>query len=266
MIKIGYGTYGMRDEDVFTALPRLREMGYEAIELMVTDGWPTAPSELDAADRTRLVTLFQELGFPPPIFLGTAKGDDPLDGFKTACELANDLNFGDDPAVICSMPPGHWDWEKSKMEIRDILLVWADEAAKHNVLLAIEPHIGMAIDTPDKADWLMRDANHPHLKLNFDYSHFYLMDIDLQHSIDLCMPHAAHMHIKDGNMLEGDQFEFLLPGAGDMDLNVFCNAIDATGTTLPVVVEVSGMVWNAPGYNAWEAAEASFKAMDDARS
>lgn len=46
----------------------------------------------------------------------------------------------------------------------------------------------------------MQQTDHSHLRLNFDYSHFFVQGMDLQHCVDLCLPYAAHIHVKDGTM------------------------------------------------------------------
>jgi hypothetical protein len=65
-MKLGYGTYAMPTVDIFEALPRLRDIGYEAIEINVGDNWPTAPDKLSTSDRNRIVSTLQDLNFPPP--------------------------------------------------------------------------------------------------------------------------------------------------------------------------------------------------------
>ena len=35
-MKLYYSTYGMKQQDIFTALPRLAAMGYEGMEIAVT--------------------------------------------------------------------------------------------------------------------------------------------------------------------------------------------------------------------------------------
>ena len=72
-------------------------------------------------------------------------------------------------------------------------------------------------NTPEKAVWLMENTRHDHLKLNFDISHFVAQGIDMQRSIDLCVPYAVHTHIKDGYTEDGS-VHYLLPGDGEMDL------------------------------------------------
>jgi len=263
-MKLGYGNYGMRGEDVFDALPRLRDIGYEAIELTVSDGWPTAPDMLNGAGRKRLAKLCESLDFPSPALLGIPSGDDPTAAFVSTCELACDLNFGEDPVVICAMPPGFGsDWAAEKQAMCDGLLEWADLAADHDAVIAVEPHVGMALDTPEKAAWLIDATNHPSLKLTFDYSHFHVMGLEMQNAFDLCMPQAAHIHIKDGRMVDGE-VKFLLPGEGALDLSAYFLAMRKTGTKLPVTVEVSGMVWNSEDYDPWEAARACYEVLEEA--
>ena len=55
MVRLGYSTYAMRELDVFDALPRLRLLGYEAMEICVRDGWATAAEVFGASARRRLV-------------------------------------------------------------------------------------------------------------------------------------------------------------------------------------------------------------------
>ena len=62
-MKIGYGTYGMQTENIFHILPRLRDIGYEAVEINAGDDWPTAPHKLDAGSREALAKTIEDLGF-----------------------------------------------------------------------------------------------------------------------------------------------------------------------------------------------------------
>ena len=41
------GTYAFRDVDVFEALPRLRRIGYEAIEILAGEGWANGASAFE---------------------------------------------------------------------------------------------------------------------------------------------------------------------------------------------------------------------------
>ncbi len=271
-MKIGYGTYGMQTENIFAALPRLRDIGYEAVEINAGDDWPTAPHKFNRADRTRLVEQLQDLNFPSPVLMCLlsicTQGDDRsvvLQKLDDACRLANDLNFGNTPAILVSTPGGlRGDWETVQHQLCDTLTAVADQTAKHNVILAVEPHAGQPLDTPDKVAYLMQQTRHPFLKINFDHSHFHVAGIDLQHSVDLCAPYTVSTHIKDGFMA-GGQVHYQLPGEGTLDLVAYFKAVDRASMMVPITVEITAQIWRQPGYDPWVAAEKSFNALDQAR-
>src|SRR5204862_433939 len=66
MMKLAYGTYGMPEVPVWDALPRLAEMGYDAVEICVAERWPTAPRKLAAPERQRLRGLLEGLRLEMP--------------------------------------------------------------------------------------------------------------------------------------------------------------------------------------------------------
>ncbi|MDA0711500.1 MAG: sugar phosphate isomerase/epimerase [bacterium] len=271
-MKLGYGTYGMPTVDIFDALPRLRDIGYQAVEINVGEEWPTAPRKLSAAKRTQLTHTIRDLEFPPPVLmcllpictLGEGR-EAALDKFDEACALARDLNFGDGPIPVVSTPGGiHGDWDERKNLLRDTLLMVADRSAKHNVILAVEPHAGQMLDTPQKVAWLMKQTQHEFLKVNFDISHFHVAGIDLKQSVDLCAPYTVSTHVKDGAMIEG-KVRYQLPGEGSLDLVAYFKAIADAGISCPVTVEVTAQIWRQEGYDPWPAAVSSFQALDNAR-
>ena len=272
-MKIGYGTYGMKALDIFDVLPGLKDIGFEMLEITAAPAWPTAPAKLSSEQRVRLRNNLQESGLGPAVVLCLAepcvvgeRRQAMLDEFEAVCRLATDIHYGSGPAIVTStlggpQPP----WDTDKNAIAAYLTELAEIAGRHNCVYAIEPHVGGSFDRPEKANWLMRHTDHPHLRLNFDYSHFHIQGIDLEYSIDQCLPYSVHTHIKDGAMPEG-RVQFTLPGDGNLDLTAYFKALVTRGSTLPVCVEVSGMVWNAPGYDPWLAAQRSFEALDRARS
>ena len=106
-MKLYYSTYGMQKLDVFKALPRLRDMGYEGMEIAVTPGWATDPMHFDSAERKKLAALFNELDFPtPPLMalLSPCVIDDArppmLSQFAATFDMARDLRGSDEPAVV----------------------------------------------------------------------------------------------------------------------------------------------------------------------
>lgn len=271
-IKLAYSTYALQGIDPLEALQRIRTIGYNAVEIAVGDDWPTAPRKLGAAARQELRTCVEDLGFPPPALFGPVPtcAEGParagmLEQYVRILDLADDLNFGSESAVVTTTVGGRQlDWENDRMRIADDLVELAELAAEARVILAAEPHVGGAFDTPEKAAWLMRQTEHRHLKLNYDHSHFHVQGMDLQHCVDLCLPYASHVHIKDGFMTEG-KVTFLLPGDGSLDLAEYMAAVAKGGIGVPVTAEVSAMIWREPGYDPWPIAELCYGSLDGAR-
>lgn len=271
-MKLGYSNYAMRQLDVFATLPRLRSMGYEAMEICARDGWPTAADSFSPGERRKLVALFRELEFPPPPImeaLATCAEGNERDGMLRRAvatfSLARDLNFGDGLAAVTttvgnSAPP----WETGREKIRHAFLELADLAAQYDVVVAAEPHAGSVFNTPEKAVWLMERTGHDHLKLNFDVSHFVAQGIDMRDSVRLCVPFAVHTHVKDGYTVDGG-VQFQLPGEGNLDLADYVRAVTDAGLMVPIYVEVSRMLSELPDYDPWGTAEYCFTALDTAR-
>ena len=272
VLKLGYGTYGMQNLNIFDALPRLREIGYEALEISTGDDWHTAPHKFDNTSREKLVKNIQDLGFESPVTMALlpicTQGDERpaiLKKFDAACILANDLNFSNGPGILVSTLGGlKGSWDEVKNTLCDLLIELGDRAAKHNVILATEPHAGQLVDTPEKVDWIMKQTHHDHVKINFDMSHFHVDNIDLQTSVDLCAPYTVSTHIKDGHRVDG-KVQYQLPGEGTLDLVAYFKAIAVAGITVPITVEITGQIWKLPNYDPWPIAETCFKALDKAK-
>ena len=271
-MKLYYSTYGMKELDVFEALPRLKDMGYEGMEIAVTPSWPTEPAAMDQAARKKLADLFRQLEWPTPALMAllspcTEGQERPaaLAQFRASFELGRELRLDDNPLVVSTTLGRKPAWETGKERIVELVLELADIAAEYAAVVAIEPHAGDDFETPEKAAWLMEQTNHPHLGLNFDYSHFVVEGIDLQHSLDLNLKYSVHNHIKDGYLDEEGKVRYLLPGAGDLDMNVYFKAIRDAGWDKYICPEVTGQIWNAEGYDAWATAQFCFDKLSEAR-
>ena len=272
-MKLYYSTYGMKKLDIFEALPRLKDMGYEGMEIAVTPGWPTEPAALDKTARQKLADLLRQLDFPTPALMALlspcVEGEGreaSLAQFKATFELGRELRL-DDQALVVGTTLGHPKpaWETDRERIAELLLEVADMAAAHDAVLAVEPHAGGDFETPEKAAWLMERTRHEHLGLNFDYSHFWVEGIDLQHAIDLNLPYSVHNHIKDGYLDEQGRVRYLLPGDGKLDLEVYFKAMRDAGWQKYICPEVTGQIWNVDDYDPWAAAQFCYEALDRAR-
>ena len=115
------------------------------------------------------------------------------------------------------------------------------------VVIAMEPHVGSALDLPDKTLWLLEQIDNPYLKLNFDISHFDVLGLPTADTVSALAPHAAHTHVKDqtGRFPE---HEFLIPGEGPFDFVEYLAEMEKAGYTGYITAEVSFMVQRRPDY------------------
>jgi inosose dehydratase len=145
-----------------------------------------------------------------------------------------------------------------KERLVDRLRAWADMAAAAKVVLAIKPHVGNALHTPDDALWLVRQVRSPHLKLALDPSHFHLRGFSPEKTVPALAPETTFVHVKDARGT-ADKFEFLLPGEGGFDDGTYFALLKKAGYRGPVVVEVSGQISNRAGYDPVAAARKSYQ-------
>jgi sugar phosphate isomerase/epimerase len=269
--RLGYSTYALSRVDPFQALPKIRETGYDDVEICMGDDWPTAPHKFPVPEQRRLRALSESLGFPSPIFFGgidVCADDWDAEREKTLAKfaMATELHYGDAPILITttaghSAPP----WDSGKGQIRDAFLRLSDLAVDHNVVIAIEAHAGTDFETPEKAVWTMEQTRHPNLKLDLDVSHFHVEGSDVGHSIDLCAPYAAMVHIKDGRKVDG-QVRYCLTGEGTIDLEAFVRSLKSNGLErLPIFAEVSVQQSRQPDYDPWWTAKFCYDALHQAR-
>ncbi len=267
-IKLGYSTYALSMLDPFEALPLIRDIGYEAIEIAAGDIWPTSPEKFSPPDQIRLAALSRSLGFPSPILFGNIDVcalEDEMDKTLAKLRMAGRMHYDDTPIQITttaghSAPP----WESGKERIRDSFLKLADLAADHKAIIAIEPHAGTDFETPEKAVWMMEQTQHPNLKLDLDISHFYVEGAEVAHSVDLCAPHATMVHIKDGEKV-GGEVRYCLTGDGTIDIPLFLQSLKTNGLgELPVFAEVSVQQSLQPDYDPWTTAKFCYDALRDA--
>lgn len=270
---LGYSTYALKMIDPFDALRLIQDVGYDALEVCAADGWPSAPDQFSASQQTDLGKLAQDLGFPSPILFALIDVCAPqsdrmnmLESTKNKFEMIRRMHYDDSPILITTTP-GHSapPWESGKEQIRDAFLSLADMAAENDIIVSIEAHAGTDFETPEKAVWMMEQTKHPNLKLDLDISHFVVEGSEMVHSVDLCAPHSAMVHIKDGEKVNG-QIEFCLPGDGGIDIPGFLTALRANGLEdMPVFAEVSQMQSREADYSPRGAAEFCYNALDSAR-
>jgi inosose dehydratase len=271
-MQIAYSTYALQGIDPFTAVERVRQIGYEGLEINCGPAWPTALERFGTEARSRLRDVLQGAGFPPPVIMnlvGLCAADEDAAAksvlLADTCRLARDLSWEQRPSVVTTtLGPQAGSWDESKEAVAERLRGYAGLVTAENCILAVEPHVGQELDTPHKARWLMDAVDHPHVRLNFDYSHFLVQGIELQQSLDLTADYSVHTHIKDGRMVDG-KVQFALPGDDKLDLAAYLRAVRAAGLEVPITVEVSAQLWGRDDYDPWPVAQHCYANLAAAR-
>lgn len=269
-MKLGYSTYALSMLDPFEALPKIRNIGYEAIEIAMGDIWPTSPDKFKPPQQIKLAALSKSLGFPSPIVFGNIdvcelENREEMDKTLAKLRMAGRMHYDDTPILMTttaghSAPP----WDTGKQQIRDAFMRLADLAADHKAIIAIEAHAGTDFETPEKAAWLMEQTKHPSLTLDLDISHFYVEGAEVAHSVEMCAPYSSMIHIKDGEKVDS-KVQYCLPGAGTIDIPLFMRSLQENGLgDLPVFAEVSVQQSHQPDYDPWATAKFCYDALREA--
>lgn len=268
-MKLGYSTWGMPGVAVDVAVQHLAALGYDGVEITVIPGYTTELSTLTPADRRWIRRLFEQHNLDMPAIAAHTSLLDPdperhatnMARLRASVDLASDLTLGDTPPAIDTTPggtPDAWDAVKDRLvnETGDLVKY----AAGLGITIAMEPHVGSCLNTPERTVWLLQQIDSPYLKLNFDISHFDVMGIPTEASVAALAPYTVHTHVKDQRGQAPDH-EFLIPGEGDFDYVRYLKAMDAAGYRDYISVEVSVMVQRREGYDPLTAAERSYRTL-----
>lgn len=264
-IGFGYGTYGMKTLPWDGALRTLAEIGYDGVEIALMPEWPTEPQLLSPTVRRQIRAMLGELGLALPAFLevlpitGVAqKRAENLERLKRAIELGHDLSPNKQPVIetIIGRKTAEWDQVKASMvgELRE----WARVAEDGNTVVCFKPHVGQAVQSPERALWLIRETGSKNIRVVYDYSHMYLEGFALAESLRQLLPYTPFIHVKDASGTAAGH-EFLLPGEGKTDYVEYFRLLRQERYRGFVAVEVSAMVRRKPGYDPIRAAKLCYQ-------
>ncbi len=271
-MKLGYSTWGMPTVPVDTAIRHLAQLGYDGIELTVIPRYATELSTLDSAERKRIAGLLKahHLALPAIAAHSNLLATDAqahaqsMWRLKGAVDLAVDLAQGDELPVIETTPGGQPEqWEGLKSLLVDRIGELVEYAQSRGVTIAMEPHVGAIIETPQKMLELLDLVGSPHLKVNFDISHFDVIGMTIEETVSVLAPHSVHTHVKDQRGRYPD-FEFLIPGEGNFDYVAYLKAMQKHGYNGFISAEVSVMVQRRENYDPLAAATLSYETLSRA--
>ncbi len=255
-MKLGFSTWGMPAVPIDAIVRHLSGLGFDGVELTVLSHHTTALESLTSDERRRILNLLREHNLRLPAIAGhvslmdedSANHAANLHRLKQTIDLALDWAGPDGPPVIDTTAGGApEDWD-SKL---DMLVERIQEAAQYaesqGVTIAIEPHVGSIIDTPDRMTEVIRRVGSDAIAVNFDISHFNVMGIGIEESVSKLAPLARHTHVKDERGVVPD-FEFLVPGEGEFDYVAYLKSMQRHGYTGFITAEISNMVQRRTPY------------------
>jgi len=268
-MRISYCTWGMMTTPIEKAIPGVAKIGYHGIELAVTPNWPTDLDTLDQPKRKLIRQLLNDHGLVLSAIAGhtshceeeTAKNEANMDRLHRTIDLAAELAQPGEPSIVASLIGGReGTWDAMRNIVAERVQALGDYAKARNVIYAVEPHSGTAFETPDKAVWLMKQLNHPAVRINFDISHFDIIGIGIDECVPSMAPWSVHTHVKDQRGIYPN-FVFLTPGSGPFDFVHYLRAMHAANYTGFIGMEVSVMVQRKPGYDPFVDAALGYYAL-----
>ena len=271
-MKLAYSTWGMPTVPADVSIPYLAQLGFDGIELTVIPGYTTDLSILTSRQRQQIQQLLHQHQLTLSAVSAHTSLMDPepklhlanMERLKMAVDLAVELQTGSSRPVVNTTPGGRPDqWSVDKQQLIDRLGELIDYATEFQVIIALEPHIGVMIETPQQICELIETVNSPYLRANFDISHFEILGLPMSETIPLMVPKTVHTHVKDQRGLHPN-FEFLIPGEGDFDYVAYLQTMSEYGYQGFITVEVSMMVQRRTDYDPLLAATQSYYTLSQA--
>jgi inosose dehydratase len=255
-INLGFSLYGAKALPLSQALKVCADAGFQNVELALISGFQTEPKVFSKLQRQELRDDLSRHGLSvSALMLGLSlHADDDahakhLEALKEGIQLGHDLLGGTQPLIetILGGKPAQWEAIRDKMASR--LGDWASIARAEGAVMAIKGHVAHAVNHPERLLWLLEQVNNPAVQVAYDFSHFQLQGLQLEDTLKSLLKHTRFIHIKDA---QGDasQFRFLLPGEGTTDYPAYFRLLASLNYRGPVVVEVSSLIFNQPGYDA----------------
>jgi sugar phosphate isomerase/epimerase len=269
---LGYSTWGMPEVPIDKALSYLSKLGFDGVEIPVIQGWTTELRKLDEIHRRKIRQLLKKYrlklsalaAHSDLVTKDSKRYEVNKSSLKEVVDLAQYFSFEDFVPIVNTASGGSskdWDTDLSLLVERTFELV--DYAESKDVIIGIEPHVGMMIDTPTKILRFIELIDSPFLRINLDISHFDVMGFSIEDTVALLAPYTVNTHVKDQRGRTPD-FEFLIPGEGSFDYVSYLKQLQVHGYNGFITAEVSVMVQRRIDYNPFKAADLSYKTLVEA--
>lgn len=271
-MQLGYSTWGMPTVPIDVSLAHLANLGFDAVEITVLPHFTTGLAKLDSSERQRIAGLLKQHNLALSAvgsYLNFMEQDaaqfaQNLAYVQGAIDLAVDwAQDGRLPVVISGFGGQPGDLATQQAQLVDRLNTLGDYAQKSGVIVAMEHHVGAAVETPDQTASVMQQISSPAIRLNFDISHFNVVGVPIEESVAKLMPYTAHTHVKDERG-RYPAYEYLIPGEGEFDYVRYLQAMQKHGYNGFVSTEISVMVQRRPNYDPLATATRSYEVLSKA--
>ncbi|MCC6628354.1 MAG: sugar phosphate isomerase/epimerase [Chloroflexi bacterium] len=271
-MSLSYSTWSTQKLPIDAIVAHCAKLGFDGLELTVIPGWTTDAATLTPAERRRIRALYDEhnlelcgiTGNTPLLATDPAEHAANMARYKSYLDLTAELQRPGEHLAISTTSSGRKDqWEEVKDRLVDVFGELAAHAEQRGVIVGMEPHVGAALHLPDQVLWLLAQVNSPGLRVHFDISHFNVQGLDMEAVIAQIAPHSVHPPGKDERGVEPD-YAFLIPGEGECDYVRYLRAMERAGYTGHITVEISMMVQRRPDYDAYAAADQSYRILSKA--
>jgi sugar phosphate isomerase/epimerase len=267
-LRLAFSAWAMRELPLEQQIAIVRDAGYVGICLVSDDRFaPLDAMRTTPAERRALRAQLDAAGLRLTAIAGHANLVEPdadvrrhnMDRIRAGLDLAVDLAGDEGPPPLVSMGQGKpQSYETDRLALAERFSELAQHASKTGGVLALEPHVGQAMDQPEKIVWLMQAVDSPHFRLNLDNSHFEVMGRDMDEYLPQLLPYAVHTDLKDQRG-RSPNHEFLVPGEGDFSYPRYLRALHEGGYSGYLTVEISVMVQHRADYDPAEVAARSFR-------
>ncbi len=233
-MKISFMTQAYADTPFEKIVPRLAKVGYDGVEPLAGPEGQLKPSELKDSDRRELGSLLTEHGMTIPVLnpyresmVNMAKEGIARDFYGAIMELAVDLGT---PTVNC-LSGFFADGDREGWKI---LIDFFKELTRHaesiGICLSIHNHEANILDTVEKCTLMIEHVGSPNLKVTFDATNCYLLNVDVPQAAVYLGPHLNHCHLK-GIKGKYPFTHFLVPGeeGDEMDFEALASALATVG-------------------------------------
>ena len=288
-MKIGYSTWSMKATPWHVFLPALQEIGYTAIALDVSPGGRRQSANdlatLTPEDRRTIRAECELRGIEIDAVMGhrSLLSRDPEEAAANMRRLKQTIDFcievtprGQRVPTMTSTAGGRpSSYDEDKTLLLERVGELTDYAASRGAIFGLEVHANTAVSTPQRVNEVLGHFNSPHLRLDYDGSHFEVQRIPMEEVIPHVLPWTVTVDIKDQRVRYTDEpespnwriagngsdttqspagrpieYQWVVGGEGEFQLPRFLRLMHQHGWKGAICYEMSVHVQGRPGYDA----------------